>query len=296
MLAGRMFGLELKPATRSTEDLCAAMLSDLWGRTCDLYLATIGGGAVGAAAIGWRMSGEPPAMPIQVHVMPAFRRRGIGRALLQCIEALVEEEARSLTAFAMVEEASEAAAFATACGFEEARRVQHFRMGPEVIVPRLRALAARFDARTGARAYRVVPLTQAPLDQIALDVARTFGGLQPELLELLRGSATAATEIDLDNSVAVLDGTRVAGALALIWKDEQPEVELDYVHPDYRGTAVHLLQLLAAFENGMAAGATSVTFRADDTVRDTLNIARRGGATPIRTEVHMWRPVEKTVA
>jgi GNAT superfamily N-acetyltransferase len=289
-----MFELTVKPAQPHEEPFAGALLADLYGRPMIPHVARIANASVGAVAIDW-VNREPDArFALHVHVLPAFRRQGIGRRIVDHVAAMVAGETDALRSYGAFEEESERAAFARACGFTPAKRHLHFRMDGAPLVANLEGLLARLEARGRVpETLRIVPAREAPQDDLAMLLAASLGTLQPRLAGLLAMAAQAHDGIDLDKSVAVMDGDVLAGALVYRWNDGAPVIEGNVVAPAYRAGPVNLMQLLAATRNGLAGGATAFTYICDETVTDSVNLARRGGGTLLKAEVELVRPIRR---
>src|SRR5688572_7624634 len=106
---------------------CFAMLPMLAVPDVELFVARDPEGKLlGAAGVSWRGWRNPAGFPTMVHVLPDSRRRGIGRALMETVRARVADEADRLWVAQSLEEGSEGADFALACGFEAGARQLHF--------------------------------------------------------------------------------------------------------------------------------------------------------------------------
>jgi GNAT superfamily N-acetyltransferase len=290
-----MFELTVKPAQPHEEPFAAALLSELYGRAMTPYIARVANASVGAVAIDW-VNREPEArFATHIHVMPAFRKQGIGRRIADHVVAMVSGETDALRSFGSFKEGGEQAVFARACGFEVAKRLLYFRMEGVPLVANLEGLLARLEARGRVPAsLRIIPARDAPHDDLAMLLADSLGTHQPRLASMLAMAVHDAPEaIDLDKSVAVMDGDTLAGALVYRWNNGAPMIEGNVVAPAYRAGPVNLMQLLAATRNGLAGGATAFTYICDETVTDSVNLARRGGGTLLKSEVELVRPIRR---
>nr|WP_294545150.1 GNAT family N-acetyltransferase [uncultured Rhodopila sp.] len=245
----------------------------------------------GAAAIGWQAVGDPAAFPVSVHVLPKFRRQGLGRALLDAAAALARGEAAALQPWTALREDSEAAAFCLACGFGVHHRILHFSGEAERMEAMLAAYREKLD-RSGwiPAGARVVALPDAPPDEVANLVAREFHN-HPERM-LARLSCLAGTPPDPQRSVVLLlDGMVVGAQLVSIAVDGVPEVEANVVIPSLRRGWANLLLTHEGTRIGVLRGSRRFRFFCDDRVIDTVNLARRSGAEKVATDVVLRRAV-----
>ena len=245
----------------------------------------------GAAAIGWQAAGDPAAFPVSVHVLPNFRRQGLGRALLDAAAALARGETAALQPWTVLREDSEAAAFCLASGFCVHHRILHFSGEAERMEAMLAAYREKLD-RSGwiPAGARVVALPDAPPGEVANLVAREFHGNPAAMLARLSG--VAGTPPDPQRSVVLLLDGAVAGAqLVCIGADGVPEVEANVVIPSLRRGWANLLLTHEGTRIGILHGSRRFRFFCDDRVIDTVNLARRSGADKVATDVLLRRAV-----
>lgn len=286
----------IRPARASEARACRILLPEMFGAHAapDLLVA-IGEspgkpGAkrlAGAAGLG-TVNGPKPGFPLLVHVVPGFRRRGIGRALIDAAIARVRDRTTVLRALAPVPAGSQAAAFLEACGFDQYETIRHFEADGASFVADIRRLRQRLqEAGHIPSGARVVRLLDAPPAPVAALVARIFGAQRTEVLARLDPCAPAA--YDLEHSVALLLDGAVRGALIYNWNGGVPEIEVRVVDETVRGTWANVLMLERATQNGLDGGATRFRFFADERLNDTMRLARRAHAEEIRVEHHYWR-------
>ncbi len=242
---------------RTTEDeqaACLALLPEVWNVPVELIAARRDGVLIGAAGLLWESWADPAGFPIAVHVIPEARRQGVGRALVDTALALVDGESDGLWTLGNVAEESEAADFLRGCGFAPQKRITHFEMQGQSFHDHVERIVARLLSR------------------------------------MRHGLAVGdGSGIDFDRSTVVMEGAQVAGALLYHWNDGDPVIEANVVAPAWRNSYVNALQLQVATKHGLDGGATSFRFDSDETVRDSMNLARRGGARPIKTEARFYR-------
>jgi GNAT superfamily N-acetyltransferase len=240
------------------------------------------GEIVGVAAIAWQSWGIPPAFPLWIHVCEAWRRQGIARALLRHAARDCREDIDRLCSWTALEESSAAAAFARAVGFEVARRKLYFEAEGEPLLSAISPIYERLRAagRIPADA-RVVTLRDAPYARVARLVSETFDSRYDYALAAVHGPESQG--YDRDSSVVLLLGGTVCGALLYRWSDSVAEIGVNVVAPHVRRRWANVALLYQATRNGFNRGGRRVRFHCDDTVTDTVNIARRIGADLLRT-------------
>jgi GNAT superfamily N-acetyltransferase len=246
---------------------------------------------IGAAAIGWATVGDPPAFPTAMHVVPTWRRRGVGRALVKAAATALRGEAPAMRPWSSVTEASDAAAFCLACGFIAHHRVLHFVGEAERMETALAGYRERLEA-TGwiPPNARIVTLPEAPLSEVAHLAAREFHSSPAALMARLQGRA--GTAFDPARSVVLLvDGAVMGAQLVSIAEDGIPEVDANVVSPKLRRGWANLLLTHEGTRVGVANGSRRFRFFCDERVTDTVKLARRSGAELVRTDLSMIRPV-----
>ena len=245
----------------------------------------------GAAASGTVHAPNALGFPFWLHVVPAFRRRGVGRGLLAAVAGHCRGRTPVLRALQPVPAGSRDAEFLTACGFTDFDEIRHFETGTRDFNTAMLRLCQKLERRGAIPATaRVVRLRDAPADRVlSLIVAHFPGPLAPLRARLTPGQADS---YDLDNSVAVMVGEQLAGVLINIWHGPVAVIELRIVNPAFRGSWVMPLLLEAATRNGMDAGCTLFRFFADTANADTMRLAARAGADLIKVERRFWRRLE----
>lgn len=246
---------------------------------------------IGAAAINWAATGDPPAFQVMIHVLADNRRRGVGRALLDAVEDTVRGEAPALQPWSPLTEASEAAQFCLASGFTLHHRMLYFAAEAAALEAVLAAYRQKLD-RAGwiPATARVVPLHAAPAPEVAHLVSREFHLNPTAFLARLRGAA--GTPFDQERSVVLLlDGKVVGAQMASVGVDGTPDIEANVVIPTLRRGWANLLLNHESARIGLAKGSRRFRFFCDERVIDTVNFARRGGAERTRTVLVLLRDV-----
>ncbi len=265
------------------------MMPDLFAPTHApvLWVAVEEGAVVGAAGVSWHITAQPAGFPFYVHVMPGARRRGIGTALVKTIAAAAQEDAPFLNSWFDVAPDSEAAAFLGATGFACVRQVFEFEAQMKKFYDLIKVTYDRFDKRGKLTAdFHIVSLAEAPADQVAALVADNFAMASASSLSHV---AQGTSSHDPDKSVALLKGGHVLGALLYSWNGGDIGIDAWVVAEDARGTSANLMLVEAASRRALEAGAWRFRFSCTDDVRDTINLARRGGAVQTATKARFSR-------
>ena len=245
---------------------------------------------VGAAGVAWHLVSDPPGFPVYAHVLPSMRRRGIGTALMEAVvSACRHDDALRLNAWFDVAIDSSAAGFLMAAGFKAVRQVFEYEASGAEFFGLIKAIHDRF-ARAGKlpASFRIVSLADAPPAAVAALVANHLPYASPSAIARV---VSGTSSHDSQRSVVLLDGDSVMGALLYSWNDADPIIDCWIVAPAARGTAAHLMLVEAATGNGLAGGAHRFRFSCTDDVRDTINLARRGGARQIATRLRYSKPI-----
>jgi GNAT superfamily N-acetyltransferase len=263
---------------------CRRLMPDLFAPTHapELWVAEEMGVLVGAAAASWHLVSQPAGFPVHVHVAPQARRRGIGTALVQTIAQAARDDAPALNAWHDVAQGSEAAAFLAATGFACVRQVFEFEADMKTFYDLIKVTYDRFAARGKLTAdFHIVSLAEAPADQVAALVADNFALASASSLARV---AQGTSSHDPDKSVALLKDGHVLGALLYSWNGGDIGIDAWVVADEARGTSANLMLVEAASRRALEAGAWRFRFSCTDDVRDTINLARRGGAVQTATK------------
>jgi GNAT superfamily N-acetyltransferase len=264
---------------------CLALLGEVRGAPVELLIARRRGALAGAAAVSWQSWLTPAGFPTTIEVVPDARRLGVGRRLLEAAADLAAEETDGLWTFGPVADDGDAAKFMAACGFSRLRRQLFFQAPIESLLGNITPLLNRLRRRTGAGPPpRIVDLALAQADQVARLVAREIGGPQPTP-EARAAHRMRREGAGRDRSQAAVVGDAVAGVI--LWEiaaDGVAVVEARVVGPPWRGGPVNLMLLEAGLLRGQAEGLSEVRFHCDESVKDTLALARRARAAEVATK------------
>lgn len=286
-----MSELTVRPATEGEAPACLALLPGLRAVPAELLIARRSGELAGAAGVVWRNGRDMAAFPLQVEVVPAARRQGVGRRLVAAAEALVRGETGGLASAQPLDRTGDAAAFARACGFTETRLEHHFRAEVGRVVQYARPLVARLRARGRIPDdVRILPLREAPLEEVGWLVSAEFGGGPESALAFLRG-AGAAGAVDHDRSLAVMQGPQVAGVILGRFDDDGLVIEASIVAAAWRGGWANAAMIEAMAAIAEQSGADTFRFHCDDRVLDTMKVATRTDAVREATAALYYRAV-----
>ncbi len=269
---------------------CLALLPEARGAGAELLIARCDGVLAGAAAIGWQSWSRPSGFPTQIHVVPSHRRLGVGRRLLAAAADLAREETDGLWSFAPSPDDAPAAAFMTACGCRRMKRRHHFEGDLGALLADITPLLDRLRRRPAFQAPAIVPLAEAPLDEIAWLVSRELGGGPMGAMARLRHETRAGSA---DRSQAAITQGEVAGVI--LWRrdaDDGATVSARVVGARWRGGPVNLLLLEAGLRAGQAEGVARVRFHCDEDVVDTLALARRAQAREVSVTASWYYPFD----
>jgi GNAT superfamily N-acetyltransferase len=280
-----MSTLAVARAQEAEAAACLALLPEARQLPAELLVARRDGVLAGAAAVIWQSWAKPGGFPLLIHVLPDLRRQGVGRELMAAAKALAAGETDGLWSLEAVDLDGPAAAFLAASGFEPARRQQFFQARTAAMRERLGPLLERLRARGRIPAdARVVPLREAPLEEVSWLVSKEFGGGPFRALNLLAGR-NRNTGISTEDKSQVLVYAGRVGAVVLARMDYGVGVvDARVVAPGLRGDWASALVLEQVLERAEAEGVAEFRFHCDETVLDTLHVARRAGARQAATK------------
>lgn len=248
------------------------------------------GKLLGAGGLSWRGWRNPAGFPMMVHVLPDSRRLGVGRALVRALVDRARGEADRLWVAQALEEGSEAAAFARACGFGAGARQLHFEADTPSFDAHVGGLIARMRARGRISPdVQTVTLAEVPLEEVARLVSIEFRAAPPHirrLLEQARHEDPDSAPISFTMSRALMIDGALAGALLLNWNHGQVTIVANVVAPRWRRGWANLLLLADTTRAAVEWGCKTFRFDCADDNRDTIGLAIRGEAAHRMTSVH----------
>lgn len=220
----------------------------------------------GVAAVLWSAGG----FPLQLHVLEAFRRRGIGRALVDSVIAAARGETGKLRNWSPVAENGAGASFLHRMGFVVERRLHGFEADCLGKAEEARRFYDRLKRWIPPDA-RIVTLDQAPAQELAQLVAREFGAAPAFVAARLQSGAVYSPK----DCVVALHGARVVGAVLAVREGSCLRVDVNVVTPEYRRGWASPWLIISLLQLGLDAGLSRFRFFCDDDTRDTLALARR---------------------
>jgi GNAT superfamily N-acetyltransferase len=288
-----MEGITVAVAKDHEARACLALLPEARDRSTDLLIARLGGAFAGAAALSWGNWTLPAGFPLTLHVVPDVRRRGVGRALLAAAADLAVPETDGLWTFQPLPESGEAAAFLRACGFSPRRRQHVFEGHVEALLANITPLLTRLMRRAGPAAEaRIAPLAEASVDDVGWLVSGALEGAAPFAISAWMRHQIALGEGSLDRSqVALIEG-KAAGVI--LWRLDKGVAAVDarVVAAPWRGGPINLRLLEAGLLRCRAEGIETLRFQCDDTIKDTISLARRAQAKEISTTANWYYPFD----
>ncbi|MES2392419.1 MAG: GNAT family N-acetyltransferase [Acidobacteriota bacterium] len=216
------------------------------------------------AAMSYRREGDE-IKGLQVHVVPGFRRLGVGSHL---IAWLSESEPSAMEGMVEVLNHAEAVSFCERNGFERVDGLTTVEMEMAPARAYLRQMRDRLGMPAEAR---LITLAEAPFDQ----VAKLHAEEVVHDAELNPWRAVLSQAEKLSRSPVVMVDGEVAGFL--LWENDGPltMVHSRVVAPGYRGGWVLVTMLSEAFDGACEGGGVRARFSFTDTNRDTRRLAQR---------------------
>lgn len=280
-------------AARPTDAKALRMLlPDLGeGSTCFVAVDKSGERIVGAAGATLAFRREPPVGPgVMAHVIEPCRRQGIGRRLLEYIEAAaIENGAQAIYSANRVEQHSAAEQAWAWLAFSEHETVESQQLPLEQFEPRLAPLLERMQVRIPAAA-QIVPLYRSNLPAVLRLHLDHLGGDRGEIYRKLRGTGVSAFHPRYSR-VLTLDG-RVVGCILAHRKDEETAiVDADIVDPALRGGWANIWLKLEATRGALRLGIKNFEFTTFDRYADTRSFTKKMGGVTVQTKVLMMKPL-----
>jgi len=247
------------------------------------------GRVIGAAGKSRALRVEPPEGPgVTVHVILPWRGLGVGRRLMECIEAVaVDEHVRALYSMRRVEFGSEAEQAWCKLGFSRHETVETQRLPLDEFEPRLAPLLERMQSRIPANA-QIIPLYRSNLPAVLQLHLDNLGGDRGEVYRKLRGNGVAAYHPRYSRVLLVDD--RVVGCILAHRKDgETAIVDADIVDPTLRGGWANVWLKLDATRGALRLGIRNFEYTTFDRYADTRSFTKKLGGITVETTVLMMK-------
>jgi GNAT superfamily N-acetyltransferase len=286
-----MDDIRVTVATEQEIRACAAMLPQARVRTAEFLIARAGREPVGAAAIHWRNWTRPAGFPIAIEVAPDARGRGVARRLLAAAKELALYDTDGFWPFDPVVEGGPEASFMLRVGCRVHVRQFFYRARIDSLLSHLTPLLGRLQRRAGStHSLEIAPLAEPWFEEVGWMVSSELGGGPFGAAARMRAAALASDS--LDRSQVAIGDQRVAGAI--LWRIDGAEAVVDarVVAARWRGGPTNLMLLQAGLLRGLAEGLVHVNFHCDETVKDTVSLARRAGAALTATKATYYYPFE----
>jgi len=234
---------------------------------------------IGAAAVSPRLRSDPVTGPrIALHVIPPFRRRGIGaRLLAACAQVAAAERAAALYAWQpLLPESLEARAYA-GIGFDRSIRVEEGRADVEKSYQYLKPFFDELVQRQWIPpAAKLVPLSPAYASEIANLHVQYLGGRPDEIAAQVRGELPIRYHPQL-SPVILVDGKVMGFTLARLFGERQTLVDSHALHPRLRGGWASLWLKFAGLCACRDLGIATTLFYSYDRHTDTQKLSRKAG-------------------
>ena len=274
-----MSTIDIKLAPESEAAACAALLPEVKNPKAEFLIARCDGAFAGAAAVVWESWTQPAGFPLWIHVLPPYRRKGVGRGLVEAATALIQGETGGLWSHEALRDDSSAKDFLQACGFQIVRRQHHFIADIDPLMANIEPNLARLRQRGRIPSEaRVVPLVEAPIDKVGWLVSAELGSGPLRVIERLRHAAATGATSRRERSIVAMEGSNVTGVLICSVRDGVGVVDGWVTAPGWRNGWTSLLLLEAILTQGKADGYEAFRFYCDETVKDTMKLAQRSGA------------------
>jgi GNAT superfamily N-acetyltransferase len=253
---------------------------------------------VGAGALTQSQRMKPLCGPgIALHVIPPYRRRGIGRALVEQLA----EHAQSIGAQALfvaqkIELGSDELRAWTSLGFTPCETVQHHELPLDQFEMQLAPLHERMCERGRIPpSAQILPLYAANFDEIVNLHLAELGSDPITLRQKLRGEIPGSFSARYSR-VLVVEGQTVGFILAHRADRETAYVDANVLHPSMRNNWANVWLKLEATRGALRLGISKFIFTSFDHYTDTRSFANRLGGVIVKTMVLLHLPLGQSAA
>ena len=248
-----------------------------------------------AAACPGRNENQQPRLHFRLHVPAPYRRRSVGRHLLDALTSYATERNHvELTARVASATDPQATPFLLACGFQCVDSFREYETTTEklasFVLPLRDWLRERNEIPTSAR---IIPLAQAPLEPVAKLHCDELAGDYPAVLQNLQNICKNAASDD--NAVLLLDD-KVVGLLMGVTQNGITRIEASIVAPELRGSAAqpgwaNLALMAERIEWALQRGSQRCRFGSLQAATPTQKLAKRTGAVLVTESDFFVRPL-----
>lgn len=251
---------------------------------------------VGAAAVSRSLRSKPPLGPgIAVHVIPPWRRRGIGNALLEQLTTRVKaSSAEAIYAMQKVEAGTEEEQGWRWLAFEPLETVVYHELPLNAIEARLAPLYDWMSKKEGIpESAAIIPLCDSDHQAVINLHLETLGGNRDLLLRKLRGEGLGAFH-PLYSRVLMVEGEVKGCILAHRESKEVAVVDANILAPDVRGGWANLWLKLEATRGAVKLGIERFIYSTFDHYEDTRAFSKMLGGVETRRMLLMYRLLERS--
>lgn len=228
------------------------------------------------------------AILMHAHVLPAWRRCGIGSQLLQtAVDAARRNNAHSVIVQCDSQSELEGVSFLDAKGFQRTEVLTTFEASTERLSSHIRGLRDRLlkSNRVPLEA-RLIDLRDAPIMQVAKLHAEYLAGTPQSITRML--NEQLANDGYCHHCVLMLD-QKVVGLVLARTVNGVSTVESEVLDPSYRASAqfgwASVVLLAEEIDWGVARNSVLTHFSCTSGNRATQRLAKRSGAIPIREKI-----------
>lgn len=226
------------------------------------------------------------ATRIALRVARPFRRRGLGRAIVEAIVAEARERVPRLLIRSEPAANPEARPFLEACGFAPVERQVFLTADYAVARERVVGLHRRLEARGAIPAgARIVPLRETMIDRLVELHVGLIGGTHAGIATMLRSRIAAG---GMDDSLVLLVDGQPQGLMTLSTRDGITEIASKLVAPTLQASGLaggwpDLLLMAEGFRRTERHASRTLRFDCRVSNRQTMRLARQLDATVDRT-------------
>jgi len=230
------------------------------------------------------------AHSIRLHVIPEYRRQGIGSLLLRRIVTNAHELGNGGLATVVSSNDPAAGPFLTQHGFQKAGSITTVEIDKQTAQATLLPLADRFSARErNPEQRKIVRLADAPRNAVTAlylaELARNPGTAPWALLDQISTPRYAGSPVYLSEG-------RVSGFMLFSIEGDLCAIPARIVAREFQGGPVNLLLMAYALRVPESCQVNRVQFDIPENNRDTESLARRLNTRTVRTRDSYFRGLD----